>query len=384
MTSLPRAAYTAPDWYQHEREHLFASAWVFAGTRADFTSPGDFVTVNAGAYPLAVVLAKDGTLATHHNVCRHRGVTLLEGAAGNAGNSLVCPYHRWTYGLDGQLRGAPNQQECFPDLDRSALGLKRGSVGVFKDLVFANPDPDADFDTWIAPIQNCAWPHDLQSSELNEAAPLIYDLKCDWKVFVENAIDGYHLAYLHEHTLGGPLPEQNIWDLHGDHMVWYATDNGEARHRLPGKVRKDTKSVPRVKHASGSGNAGPGYGGVYFLFPSTLIVPTPFGFSVSSLIGTAPGRCRLSVRHWVGPWQSKDERKYIPGYDKKTGIITSDNWIQHPLKTGDFQTEDVWICERVQAGLESPAYEPGPLAAGVGAEDPVGWFRTSVTRAVAG
>lgn len=86
----------------------------------------------------------------------------------------------------------------------------------------------------------------------------------------------------------------------------------------------------------------------------------------------------MTVRLWVGLWQSKDPRKGIPGYDKSTGIISSDHWKKHPLETGDFQTEDVWICERVQRGLESPAYEAGPLAKGTGAEDPVAWFRSSI------
>ena len=373
MTYLPRHAYISSEWQKREREELFANAWQFAGTKHDYEMTGDFRTVQAGAFPLAVVRSKDGSLQAHHNVCRHRGATLLEDEAGNAGSSLVCPYHRWTYGLDGRLRGAPDLANCFPDLDRAGLGLKPASVGVYKDLVFVNPKPDADFSEWVRPIEQSVWPHDISANELREAAPLIYDMKCDWKVFVENAIDGYHLAYLHEQTLGGPRPSENVWEKRGDHMVWYATDDKTTRHRIPGLIRKQTKNMPRLKHVSGED-----YGGVYLLFPSTLIVPTPFGFSVSSLSPTAPGRCRMTVRHWVGPWQSRDPRKSISGYDKSSGVISSDHWKKHPLETGDFQTEDVWICERVQRGLESPAYEAGPLAQGEGAEDPVAWFRNSI------
>ena len=175
--------------------------------------------------------------------------------------------------------------------------------------------------------------------------------------------------------MGGPKPDENIWDQRGDHMIWYATDEGEARHRIPGMIREKTKRSPRVKHIEGSE-----YGGVYLLFPSTLIVPTPFGLSISTLHPSAPGRCQLRVRHWVGPWQSKDNRKHIPGYNKVTGRISSDDWTQHPLETGDFQTEDVWICEKVQVGLESPSFEAGPLAKGFGAEDPVAWFRQSIAK----
>ena len=369
MSRLPPKAYFDSEWHRQERETLFSTSWVFVGVTSDFLKAGDYRSVEAGAFPLLVVLGKDGALSAFHNICRHRGTILLDAESGNAGKSLVCPYHRWTYGLDGTLRGAPEMAACFENLDRNAHNLKPASVGIFRGLVFVNSDPTADFDRWIAPIKDKAWPHDLQSRELREGAPLLYALKCDWKVFVENAIDGYHLAYLHEKTLGGPSQSQNVWERHGEHMIWYATDNGSSRHRIPGKVRNETKNAPKVKHTLGSE-----YGGVYFLFPSTLITPTPFGFSVSSLTPTRPGISHMTVRHWVGPWQSKDDRKHIPGFDNATGVISSDNWTKPALEYGDFQTEDVWICERVQKGLESPAYQPGPLAKGSGAEDPIRWF----------
>ena len=201
----PKEAYTRQDWLDRELDGVFADAWVFAGVTGDFDNPGDYRTVRCGRASVMVVLGKDGTLMAHHNVCRHRGAELLEGEAGSTGGTLVCPYHRWTYGLDGSLRGVPDRETCFPDLDRGSLGLKPAAIGQFRDMIFVNPDPAADFDTWIAPLRGKEWPHDLFASDVKEAVPLLYDLKCNWKVFVENAIDGYHLAYLHENTLGGGL-----------------------------------------------------------------------------------------------------------------------------------------------------------------------------------
>ncbi|MCV0424894.1 MAG: aromatic ring-hydroxylating dioxygenase subunit alpha [Roseibium sp.] len=375
MTSihrLGRDAYVGQHWFLRETTELFRHAWCFVGTTRDFKEPGDYKTLDAGAFPLAVVRNRDGVLRAVHNFCRHRGATLFDGEAGNIGKSIVCPYHRWTYGLDGELRGVPDKETCFPDLDRSKLGLRTASLGVFKELVFANPDPSADFDDWITPVVDQAWPHDLFAADVREACSLTYEVKCNWKVFVENAIDGYHLAYLHEQTLGGPSPDKNIWKQAGDHMIWYANEDG-VRHRLPKKIRDENGSVGTIKSAERTG-----YGGVYFLFPQTLIVPTPYGLSLTSVKPMTPNTSRLAIRHWVGPWQALDERKHIPGYDRKTGIISSDNWTQHPLETGDFQTEDVWICEKVQRGLNSPAFEAGPLSRGVGAEDPINWFHHSL------
>jgi len=369
---LPRLAYTETDWFDRERQTLFADAWYFICTTSDVADAGDYRTIQIGNAPIAVVRQRHGDLAAILNVCRHRGAVLLEGESGNAGGSLVCPYHRWTYGLDGGLRGVPDRAACFPDLDRASLGLKPAALGVFKDLVFVNPNPDAKFDRWIAPIRGQEWPHDLFAADVREATPLLYDMKCNWKIFVENAIDGYHLAYLHQKTLGGPTTDQNLWQRVGDHMIWYAAEDG-IRHRLPAKIRDQVGTTGIIKSASN-----PGYGGVYYLFPSTLIVPTPFGLSLSTLHPVATDRTRMTVRHWVGPWQSTDERKHVPGYDKAAGVISSDNWTKHPLETGDFQTEDVWICEKVQRGMAATAYEHGPLSQGPGAEDPIRWFHKTL------
>lgn len=365
---LPRKAYTTRSWLKREQESIFQNAWMFVGTSQDFINTGDFRQTRSGSSSIITVKTKDGPLRAFHNLCRHRGAELLDGISGNTGGSIVCPYHRWTYGLDGRLRGFPNKQECFPDLDRGSLGLKPAAIGQFKDLIFVNQNPNENFDNWIAPLKDKQWPHDLFASDVKEAAPLIYDLKCNWKVYIENAIDGYHLAYLHEKTLGGPLPDQNLWERAGEHLIWYANEDG-IRHRLPKKIRDEAGSTGEIESAKT-----PGYGGVYHLFPSTLIVPTPYGLSISTIQPRSAESCRMYVRHWVGPWQSTDERKYIPGYDKVSGIISSDNWTKHPLECDDFQTEDIWICEKVQRGLASPAYEHGPLSEGAGAEDPIRWF----------
>jgi phenylpropionate dioxygenase-like ring-hydroxylating dioxygenase large terminal subunit len=373
---LPQTAYTDVGWFKNEQHTVFANAWIAAGIVHDFKDPGDFRTVQCGTARLVVIRDKDGELRAFHNFCRHRGAVLLDDQGGNCGGALVCPYHRWTYSLDGSLRGVPDKAECFPNLDQSANGLKPAAMGVFRDIVFVNPNPGADFETWIAPLEQREWPHDLAASDVKEAVPLFYDMKCDWKIYVENALDGYHLSYLHEKTIGGPAPGLNAWEMTGDHLIWYSTEEG-IRHRLPLKIRKKYGTAGAIKSA-----VTPGYGGVYYLFPATLLLLTPWAFSYSTLHPVAPGRCHLSMRHWVGPGQKTDLRKYIQGYDKATNIISSDKWTKHPLESGDFQTEDMWICEKIQQGLESPAYEHGPLAKGAGGEDAICLFHDLMSRSM--
>lgn len=379
---LTRETYTDSDWHRREAEKLFASNWVYAGLENDISETGDFLVAQVGAYPLFVIRDKKGNLHAHHNFCRHRGAVLLEAdegesQKGSSRGTIVCPYHAWAYNHDGRLRGVPNMAECFPGLSREDHGLKPAALGILKGMVFVNPDASADFESWITPIKDLLWPHDIQSKEMKEASPFTYDMKCNWKLFAENAIDGYHLPILHKNTLAGPALEHNIWDNHGDHYLWYAADDedGTTRHSLTAANRdyykkNRAKPVPHADHE--------GYAGVYYLYPMTLITCNLYSISISVMKPLAADRTRLEVRMWLHRNQMSDLAKYAPGFDKKTGIISSDNWKKHPMQTGDFQTEDVWICERLQQGLSSPAYENGPLAEGNGAEGPVAWFQSRV------
>ena len=204
---LPKEAYTSDAWLEMEKVHLFSDTWHYAGVTSDYPDNGRYQTIKVGAYSLIVLRDKKGELQAYHNICRHRGTELLEGT-GQLKGTIVCPYHRWTYGLDGRLRGVPNQAECFPGLDKGENGLLKASVGVFKGIVFVHPqsEPELSFDAWLSSLPEVAWPFDFEADGLVAGEEVVYEMKCNWKVFYENAIDGYHLAYLHENTLGPLLP----------------------------------------------------------------------------------------------------------------------------------------------------------------------------------
>lgn len=373
---LPKEAYTSEDWLAQEQETLFSNSWTFAGVTTDLKEPGDYLTLTAGTYPLVVLLDKDGALRAFHNICRHRGTELLEGT-GNAGKMLVCPYHRWAYNLDGSLRGVPNKKECFPNLQREDHSLFEASVATFKDLIFVHPQaaPDEPFDSWSGDLEQIAWPHDIRAKDMVPSDEITYEMKCNWKVFFENAIDGYHLAYLHDKTLGGPKPSLNVWDAHARHLVWYSTERNGEKASVPEFVEKQASKY-YVKKVKGAEHGK--YGGVFMLFPTTIVVPTAYSLSISQLIPISAGVTRMKVRSWQPKSMFGDRLKDIPGYNKETGIVTSDDWTQHPLETGDFQTEDVWVCEKMQRAMQSPQYKVGPLAAGAGAESPLTFFQKNL------
>ncbi len=381
---LPREAYISSEWFERERRNLFGRTWTWAGLAGDLPEPGDYTTVAAGDYALVVLRDEGGALRAFHNLCRHRGTELLEGTGRLDAAHITCPYHRWTYGLDGALRAVPLRAKCFPGLDTAHYSLLPAALGEFKGMAFVHPDPGADFSEWRADLESVAWPHRFE--RMRVGPEITYEMRCNWKVFFENAIDGYHLAYLHDRSLGGPRADRNVQDVHGRHLVWYSTETGR-KTCMPLAVAK------AMGHQSGnaanevwSGE----YGGVFMLFPSTIVTASPSELTVSRLVGVTADVSRLSTRVWQhddGGWKwlrRADRPEDLPGYDPESGVLRLSHLEQHPRETGDFQWEDVWVCEKMQRSLHSPAYRIGQLAAGAGAEAPLEIFQRNVLDFVGG
>ena len=197
---------------------------------------------------------------------------------------------------------------------------------------------------------------------------------------MENAIDGYHLAYLHSDTLGGPRADRNVWDVHGRHLVWYSTET-DRKTCMPEAIAAATNDQSALPiEDAGSGE----YGGVFVLFPNTIVTATPTELVVSKLEGVTAELSRLSSRVWRrkgGEWKrwlGGERVEDAPGYDPVSGYFQLSCLQQHPLETGDFHWEDVWIREKLQRSLHSPAYRCGPLAVGTGAEAPLEVFQRHV------
>jgi len=379
---LDPVAYTDPDWFKREEKIVIAKSWQFACMSFDLPDTGDYLSLKIAGYPIFVIRTADGELAAKHNICRHRGTELLEGK-GNAGKTIVCPYHRWTYGLDGQLRGVPDRAECFPDMDRAQNNLFEVGLGEFKEMVFVNlaDSTGNSFEDWIGPLRGHEWPHEISVSKLTSSEAFVYDLKCNWKVFYENAIDGYHLAYLHEKTLGGPVANKNTWKIHGENLVWYSTERDGLKNRIPKFVEEQAKGSG-MKKVPGAHD--PGYGGVYMLFPTTLVTPSPWSLTISAIRPIEADRTLIEARTWVpDSWFGhKENPSDAPGFDPETKTIRSDKWTVHPLETGDFQTEDIWVCEKMQRSLTSPKYAVGRLARGSGGEAPLEFFQQQILNRV--
>jgi phenylpropionate dioxygenase-like ring-hydroxylating dioxygenase large terminal subunit len=212
--------YTDTAVLNREKVRLFAKSWALVGTDDELAVAGSYVTARVGGIPLAIVRDQDGTLRAFHNVCRHRGMTLLEGA-GVVGRYMTCGYHQWSYSLDGALVKVPQQNDQFPDLDICAVGLHEAQVAQWRGMVFANPSPDA------PSLSSCMAGLDTRLDEflsgpLEQVAMVEYEAACNWKLLVENHIDVYHLWYLHARSLAAFDHRSFAWESLGDN--WWSLE----------------------------------------------------------------------------------------------------------------------------------------------------------------
>ena len=199
---LPSALYTSEDALALERKKIFFDGWACIGFGQDVPQPGDAKPVNFLGAPLLLLRDRDGEIRVFENVCRHRGMILVEQAQ-NFGGVIRCPYHSWCYSTKGELKATPhvggpgvNKHES---INPSTTGLTPVRVGVFMDIVFVNVNAQAeDFDSFIAPLR--ARFADFADKPIYRAAnhaEFTLDINANWKLILENNVESYHLPWVH-------------------------------------------------------------------------------------------------------------------------------------------------------------------------------------------
>jgi phenylpropionate dioxygenase-like ring-hydroxylating dioxygenase large terminal subunit len=193
--TLPYSWYTDPDVLRREQERIFRSAWQYAGHSGELPEPGTFVSARAGRTPVVLTRARDGELRAFLNVCRHRGFPLAAGSGKR--ETLQCPYHAWTYGLDGALRAAPRSDE-LTDFPKSELGLCQVAVDAWGPFLFVNTGPDPE------PLAEALGSMPAQVAELGlDVDELVFytrwqaELDANWKIVCENFLECYHCSVAH-------------------------------------------------------------------------------------------------------------------------------------------------------------------------------------------
>ena len=208
---LPPAAYTSEEFFSLEKAKLFRNAWVFAGFVHELEKPGDAVPVTVAGQPLLLLCNKEGQIKAFYNVCRHRCLKLVDTPC-NVGRVLRCPYHSWTYALDGALKitpyfGGREPRDTPQGFDRGARGLLPVRCAVWHDWVFVNMSKGAEeFENFVAPLNK--WMQDIDFDALTHLVTIdLGEVKTNWKLLMENFIEPYHVQFVHASTTQQPLAD---------------------------------------------------------------------------------------------------------------------------------------------------------------------------------
>ncbi|MCZ6598880.1 MAG: aromatic ring-hydroxylating dioxygenase subunit alpha [Planctomycetota bacterium] len=323
----PSSWYTDADFLVRERETVFRRSWLYAGRVDELTEPGSHLAVDVLGDGYFVVRGEDGELRGFHNVCRHHAARLVEGHGCKP--ELVCPYHGWTYSLDGALTKAP-RSAGLADFERESFGLVPIEVETWGPWVFLHAgEPAAGVGEKLADLTRHLDPASLTG--LRRVASKSYTMRCNWKVFVDNYLDGgYHIAHLH-HGLASQL------DLSTYETELLSRSNVQTcrAHAVPGaEVGKDYAA----RMGAGAIHA--------WIYPNLMLNRYGPALDTNLVVPLAHDRCEVLFDFWF-----EGERE------------DAEAFVRESLEAADeTQQEDVWISERVQRGLASVAYDSGRYA----------------------
>jgi len=378
--SLPGPMYHDADVFALDLAHVWHREWVFAGLVCELAEPGDYLTLQVGAFPLVVIRGGDGELRALHNVCRHRGSVICEEANGRAGRRLVCPYHQWTYDLAGRHVGGRSMPA---DVDPAELGLRVAHCATIGGLVFvcvATDPPD------VAPLRSLVEPYlapfDLERAIVAHRTTFVEH--ANWKLVMENNRECYHCRLAHpelcvsfpagaQHNGAGTseqlaeleelvaraeaagLPSRLASaDDHHYRVMRLPFEHGATGMTLDGRPAFDTRFGGLPPHLD-LGDV------LLYHYPSSWNHFMADHAVTFRLLPVGPGASQLHTT-WLVPEGTRPLTE--ADLERLTAVWLATN------------AQDATLVARAQRGVTSPAYEPGPYspAEEEGVEQFVDWY----------
>jgi phenylpropionate dioxygenase-like ring-hydroxylating dioxygenase large terminal subunit len=329
---FPAGAIATPLFLEAERQALWKRTWLYACHTDEIREPGSFMLWNKTGTPLLIVRGKDAKIRAFYNTCRHRGAPLVKAETGRC-DGLVCPYHGWTYGLDGRLLNLRDKRD-FVELDTNAHSLLEVRCEQFANWVFINEDADA------RPLLEDIAPFPEQLSQFQpERLRFVdkhgFDLKCNVKVLLDAFLEVYHLKSIHTSTV------DRFLDHRGTSIALYR--NGHSLmvtpNRRPEWVDPGTKGMQRIETATViSAKNNPSWN----FYPNLVAPFDPTGVPFLLFWPTGDASMRVEC-HWFTPETESGELHEL----WPTRIANFDRILE----------EDLQFAEHIQKSIESPGFK---------------------------
>src|SRR5271166_263343 len=339
--ALPAWVYNNAALHRLEVERVLLPSWQIVCHVNSIPKAGDYVTFDLGSESVVVLRDRDGALRGYHNVCRHRGARLLDNA-GNCPGPITCPYHGWSYRQDGSLIGVP-MRDTFPGLDRGEFSLKPVRTDTAFGFVFValRGDPPPVSKVWGALAEELTA---YRMEEMVPLGPITTDTwNVDWKIAIDNYLESYHVPIGHpglnrmftpdyeDQTAVASVARGVSWLREKESSVWsermYQRLVGRIATHLPEKERRSWR--------------------FYSALPNLGIDVFPDQMDFFQVLPSGPGKCMV--------------RSALFGLPDMPPQMRALRFLSNRINT-QVNNEDRWLCERVQRGLASSSYQPGPLS----------------------
>ena len=328
--TLPARWYRDPEFLEAEKHKIFWKTWQPVGRIDTVQRPGDFFAAEIAGEPIVVARGTDNKLRAFSNVCRHRAGPVAS-ARGNR-KSLQCKYHGWTYGLDGKLLTQP-EFEGVRNWNKSEICLPQFQVETWGPFVFVNTDPTAlSFFDVMDKIPREVKENQFQVDGMHFIERRDYIVNCNWKVYVDNYLEGYHLPMAHPALFRELDYEQYRVETFRYFSSAHAPIRDAKTEDIVGRDRRYVRTSAESRAL------------YYWVFPNWMINIYPDNLSINIVLPMGHDKT-LTIFEWYFQDPGSAE-----GWEAMQESITFSDQIQH---------EDIAICEAVQRGLQSPGYNQG-------------------------
>ena len=349
-TTLPQRYFVSPKIFAEELQKIFATNWVLVGHQSQLANPGDYFLAEVAGESLIVAKDQRSTIRAFYNVCRHRGSRLCEEQNGH-GSTIQCPYHAWTYALDGRLIGAPHMDETA-GFNKAEYPLKPARLGLWEGFIFLNladistrhggqpaPGDYRSLEKWLEPLNGKFSPWKLSS--LHSAKRIEYDVRANWKLMFQNYSECYHCLGVHpELSKISPYDSAENDLTEGPFLGGFMRINRDKSLTMSGNAC----ALP----VGNFGDEDFRFVFYYSMFPNMLLSLHPDYVMVHQLWPQSPERTLIYCDWFFNPEAFK----------------RSDFDPQDAVEFWDMVNKQDWhVCELSQQGISSRAYQPGPYSA---------------------